>query len=86
MATKMICDLCQGPIEPDTPRGCIHLPKLVSHREAPTSPFEMMFQQQQERTLTIQGRTYTLEDLDICEYCVGMIKQMRRTHPAGRQS
>jgi hypothetical protein len=82
MATRVTCDLCQGPIEPDTLRGCVHLPKLITFKE-PESFAEAVHQQQQ-RTMEIRGRHYIFEDLDICEGCVRMLKGMRRMHPCGR--
>lgn len=86
MATRHVCDLCQGPIEPNTLRGCIHIPKLATESTDAHDIFNMirMMQDRSNGTHVVRGKHYTIEDWDICEQCVRMLKQMRRMHPAGR--
>jgi len=82
MSRIMLCDLCQGPIEQEDVRGCIHIPKPTSFE--PMSFLERI--QSNEGYVTFKGQRYKLLELDICERCIYVIESLRDSHPCRSSS
>lgn len=81
MSKKMVCDLCLGPIEENDLRGCIHLPKKAENLH---SQNEGMFFTFGKNALVFNNESYEIEDLDICRFCVKLIRDLQRNHPTKR--